>query len=341
MAVDDGHPRAKGAATRHAANIAWSMMTVVCWAAVTLIGIALAATVTGRTLTPLHAVFQMALPYVIIVLAVPLLVAALTRRRALTVVTGILVLATAALLAPAVVPDAAPAASPEDVSVFVANIRYDNDTPVAKQDQILGRDEDVIVLIELTPNFLVALDARGFEERYPYRIAAPRHGAHGAGIFSSRPLVDARAEAIGELNAPAATIDTPAGPLRVVAIHTRPPVADKYLPVWSDDLLAIERHAAALKGPTVLAGDFNATRWHPGFTSILGQGLHDAHEQQGEGLSFSWPDGGRLGALVPPFSRLDHALLHQSEATAVEDLPGAGSDHLAFTVRVRPRAPVP
>ena len=79
------------------------------------------------------------------------------------------------------------------------------------------------------------------------------------------------------------------------------------------------------------------------FTICLGQRhsvtLHDAHEELGEGLRFSWPKAGRRSALVPAYSRLDHALLFDADATAIQELPALGSDHTAFSVRVRPRQP--
>ncbi len=319
------------------ARVALLMAVVVCWAGIVLVGFALAATVAGSTLSPVHAVFQMAMPYVVVGLAVPVLLAALTHRRILLVSSGVLFVVSVVLVMPAAWPGSPPPPSADDLTVFVANVRYNNDEADAKADQVAARGEDVLVVLELTPDFLELLDERGLTTTHPYRNARPLWGAHGAGIFSTKPLTDPRVEPIGGLNAPAATVVTPRGPVRVVAIHTRPPVTIEYLPVWREDLAAIRLFAANLTAPTVLAGDFNAARWHPDYAGIVNLGLRDAHEQLGEGLTFSWPEAGRVGAVVSPFSRLDHALLFDADATAIEDLPAVGSDHTAFSVRVRVR----
>lgn len=319
------------------ARIATTVLAIGGWAAIVVVIAALVTTVAGRTVAPAHAVFQMALPFVLLGVSLIVLFAALTRRRALIATSGLALVVTALLLAPAVWPRSHPAPGDRDLTVFVSNLRYNNQVPEDKVAEILAADDDVVVLVELTPDFVDRLEAGGIDQRYPYRSTHPEPGAHGAGIYSKRPIADAGLEPIGELTAPAVTVETADGPLRVVAVHTRPPVSGPYVPVWEAELRALHDYAAGLTRPTVLAGDFNATRWHPGFKAILDLGLTDAHEQVGKGLTFSWPVGGRIGRFVGPFSRLDHALLAHADATAVDDRSAAGSDHRAFVLRVRPR----
>ena len=86
-----------------------------------------------------------------------------------------------------------------------------------------------------------------------------------------------------------------------------------------------------------MAGDFNATRWHPFFGKLLDAGLTDAHEQMGKGLTRSWPADEPHH--IPPVMRLDHALMNKAvTATAVRDIRIPGSDHIGFVVdlAVRP-----
>ena len=69
--------------------------------------------------------------------------------------------------------------------------------------------------------------------------------------------------------------------------------------------------------------------------------MQDVHEVAGKPFSRSWPDDGPLLGLVPPLTRLDHALVSDGMAVvSVSDLGGRGSDHRGFvtTVAVRPRA---
>ena len=94
-------------------------------------------------------------------------------------------------------------------------------------------------------------------------------------------------------------------------------------------------------GPTVLAGDYNATRWHPAMRKIMDGPFVDAHEEVGKGLTSSWPANfipRSIRFLQPfaPFARLDHALVHDVGVASVTDGHAAGSDHLPFEITIVP-----
>jgi len=98
--------------------------------------------------------------------------------------------------------------------------------------------------------------------------------------------------------------------------------------VGTEGLATIARSAAVGGGPTIVLGDFNATRWHPDFRRLLRQGhLRDAHEWAGDGLGASWP----ADRPIPPFVRLDHILVRSGVIpTSVGSARIPGSDHVAM-----------
>ena len=75
----------------------------------------------------------------------------------------------------------------------------------------------------------------------------------------------------------------------VLAVH----VGDPRLGVdkWRAELAAVDAFAHHSPRPTVVAGDFNGTRWNPQYADLLGDGVVDAVEDAGRGLTFSWPIG--------------------------------------------------
>ena len=58
--------------------------------------------------------------------------------------------------------------------------------------------------------------------------------------------------------------------------------------------------------PLVVAGDLNADRHHPLFEGLLTQGLRDAADERGRGLSRTWPQRW-------PLLALDHVLVRDVE----------------------------
>ena len=102
------------------------------------------------------------------------------------------------------------------------------------------------------------------------------------------------------------------------------------LPV-TGEMDATTFYAAAVgAGPTMVVGDFNATRDHPTFRSILDLGLHDAADQADSGWQPTWPTGARAWYLWPVIT-IDHVLV-SPEFTGVRTttLDVEGTDHRAL-----------
>jgi endonuclease/exonuclease/phosphatase (EEP) superfamily protein YafD len=288
---------------------------------------------------------QAAFPQLGLVASLALLVGVLAGRRALAVTSGLVALAVLVPVVAVAWPGGTAPPGRHDLTVYVHNLRYDNATPEVAVDQALGSAADVLVLVEVTTAFRRRFEARGVDAAFPHQRWLPGDDAYGAAILSRRPLGDAPVPTEGARLAAAVPWGDGAldGTLDVVAVHTSAPISALRLRWWEQDLAVLARHAEGLAAPTLLAGDFNATWWHPAFARLLEAGLDDAHQRAGEALTPSWPALGlprRLGPVlgIGPFTRLDHALVHQADVVAVVDRPGVGSDHRAFEVTLRPSA---
>lgn len=338
-----------GPRLRHAGGVdGWQdratfVATTAAWVATALLALVALLTCAGLTIHPWHAGAQ-ALTPVLLVLALLLVIAAVsTRRWSLAIGATAVLVVYALLVAPALLQRTSTprwARSADPVSVAVANVRWDNPDPVAKARQLLRANADVMVVVELSTAFARALDGLSGGRRYPHRLIDPhRHGAGGIGLYSKRPLLDAQFRRLGPRRLPTAAVRTGGRRLELVGLHVPAPTGDR-MERWDDALGALDRYRERTRGPLVLAGDFNANRWHPAFAPLL-DGMQDVHEVAGKPFSRSWPDDGPLLGLVPPLTRLDHALVSDGVAVVgVEDLGGRGSDHRGFvaTVAVRPRA---
>jgi endonuclease/exonuclease/phosphatase (EEP) superfamily protein YafD len=307
------------------------LLVSLCWLAVIGLGAFTILTMAGLTFHRAMAALQLVSPWLGLLAGVPLLVAVVFSRPALAVVSGLCVIANVVPVWGAVTSERTAMVSPAATSVYVANLRYWNPTPGLAARQAIDSGADVIVLIELTGVLVDAFAAAGADERYPFQSFGP----FGLGVYSRRPLATAEVGSIGAM--PTLSVDVPVGDLtvRLDVVHTQSPSWAAALEVWRDELNDIAAYTRTLRRPTVLAGDFNATRWHPGFRQILDGPVFDAHEAVGKGLTVSWPADGKLG-MAGPFARLDHALVHDVGVVDVVDFPAAGSDHRPFMVTLVP-----
>ncbi|MCU1361033.1 MAG: hypothetical protein JWN99_2322, partial [Ilumatobacteraceae bacterium] len=209
-------------------------------------------------------------------------------------------------------------------------VYIDNEQPEQAAATLIDLDADVIAVTEYSPAVRDALQVDGIDQSYPYRIDRAPGDRDGVALFSRYPL-DGDMVMIGHQIGIDATVDVQGTPVRVLVVHPFPGINRGWLRRWRADLPVIGDRALSGDVPTVVVGDFNSSRWHPAFRRLLDRGLTDAHEELGHGFSVSWPETW----LIPPFVRLDHALLtHGLVATHIEDVHMPGSDHRAFEVTI-------
>lgn len=310
------------------------LIELVGWAAVAVVGVLLITQVFGWGGGKLLPMFQAFTPYLLLVPFVVAPAAAIGRSHALGLTSALQAVGSLVLLAPVVLhgdPPPVPQGAAR-LSIMNANLLYANaDRSMDAAEVVMGADADVLVLSEYTGQHERSLEAVG-GDRYPFRESRPLDGTEGIAVWSKYPLSDTSVERLDERLAIIATVDIDGTPLRIVAVHPIPPFSDNGLRHWASSMRAIGDAAARPGPPTVIVGDFNASRWHPPFKRLLDRGWTDAHEALGRGLSTSWPADGDV---VPTFVRLDHALLGDGVVpVAVQDIDVPGSDHRGFCIEV-------
>ena len=151
---------------------------------------------------------------------------------------------------------------------------------------------DVLAVQELTPRMVSRLAAAGLAQLLPFSHLDPRPGSPGAGLWARWPLtplppVPGLTEA-----APRARIDPPGGrPVTLTAVHPLAPMHG-HADIWLRELALIRQTLAAVDGPQVVAGDFNASRDHRPFRDLLAAGFRDCADPASAGPGQDSP--GRL-----------------------------------------------
>lgn len=269
-------------------------------------------------------------PYVLLVAAPLTVVAAVHHRWRLAAVNVGVAVSVLWLLQPVVFGPDRPevARDAPSFTLLAANVLYTNPRMADAATQLLAVDADVMALTEYTSELTVQLDQRGAFDEYPYRKASPSLHRSGLALYSRYPILTSEIVQIGTQDGLVATLVVQGTVVRVIVVHPMPGVDGAALTSWRRDLHVYDDVAHSPGPPTVLVGDFNSSRFHPAFRQLL-DGLTDAHEQAGASWSMSWPND----RIVPPFVRLDHALLDDLlVATSVDEVDVAGSDHRAFEV---------
>ncbi|NYI05098.1 endonuclease/exonuclease/phosphatase family protein [Allostreptomyces psammosilenae] len=274
-------------------------------------------------------------PYLLVPAGLALLLAAVARWPVGVVWALLAAIGVGWLLVPAPGPATAEgAASPAPVAtrlrILTANLLFGTATD-ALVDLLAGQRPDIVALQECDTACGERLQRPDLLAAYPHRLLRTAPGGEGSAILSRHPLRPAE-DVPGLLAMPGAVATIAGQEVRVQVAHPMPPLPDG-VGRWSAELGNVRefaRRRAAEGGPTILAGDFNATRYHSGFRAILAEGgLFDAAETAGRHLTPTWH--GPLGLGTP----IDHVLLSEEfrvRAVSVTDLPG--SDHRAVLAEV-------
>jgi len=266
---------------------------------------------------------------------VPVALIGVRRRHPLLAAAGA---TTAAVLGAVVVPAMRSSTGgdggSDGLSIAHCNMLYLNvDRSADLAAALLDLGADVLAMSEFTEHHCRALIAADALAQYPHWVGRAARRSEGIVIWSRYPISEVSLAPLDTRPGIVATIDGPAGPMRIVLAHPDPPTMARGLASWEPSLDLIGSIGASAGPPTVIVADLNASRWHPVLRRLLGRGWRDAHELAGRGLSTSWPTDRRL----PPFIRLDHALLRGDvELLDIVDFDAPGSDHRGFVVTVSP-----
>ncbi|EWT03486.1 endonuclease/exonuclease/phosphatase [Intrasporangium oryzae NRRL B-24470] len=274
-------------------------------------------------------VLQTAGPFVAIGLLL-LLVLTLVLRRWWMAVPVVVALGVAASLA---VPQFFSHTSPKverDLTVMSANLLYGGADAQQLMDAVRYHGVDVLVLTEVTPEFVDRFVEVGGEKYFTSEAGEPRAKSFTGTIVYSRYPMTAVAGA-GEQPVTGSTSLEPEVTVRVAGSEVRVKAAHPLAPLpgdtdeWRSGLRDLEAWKDRQTGsePIVLAGDFNAGFGHPGFRSVA-DGMVDAQRAAGQGWVRTWPFVGRR---IGPYVQLDHVLSRGLTLVDAGQVAIHGADH--------------
>ena len=220
-------------------------------------------------------------------------------------------------------------------TVMSANLHFGEADPAVVLATVDRHDVDVLVLEEITPSALDALDRAGLDRRLAHRAGTTQTNRDGIMVFTSDPLSETTAI---DTSSPGFAVEmaTGKGPLRILAVH--PIAPNNGVAQWSRDLDTVVTAARASRGPTVVAGDFNATLDHPHLQQLMSAGYRDASADAGLGWRPTWPSPENLrllGVGLPSLFALDHVFIRGPlEATEADARVVRGTDHRALVTRI-------
>lgn len=274
---------------------------------------------------------------------------AVSARRLQALAAGAMAMAyaTNSLILPAAAPGAAAVASsaPSEpvtgVKLVSFNILADQETPDDLLAWLARGPADVLVLLESTPAWRARLAA--LSAVYPYQIVAlPRDGlpedsdydlagASGIAVLSRLPLSHVRIFYPAGPIKPAVkvTVRAAGGEFTLVAVHPTSPMTKAGLAARDAYLAGLAGALAGDKGPLVVAGDFNATRFTPRFRRFL----------DSIGLDPPGRSPATYPAVAGPFGlAIDHVLVRGLALRRLDAVPALGSDHRGLMARLVLRA---
>jgi endonuclease/exonuclease/phosphatase (EEP) superfamily protein YafD len=269
------------------------------------------------------------MPFVAATALLGLVVALLSRNRVIIVLALVLAALNVAWQLPLFVPDGGSTGAPV-LRVATANLKYGSGDAASIVALVRDHDVDVLALEELTPDAVQRLHDAGLDDLLPYNVARPDPSFTGTGLWSRTPLTDTR-ELSGFTSAALVThATTGAGPVTLLAVHPVAPSPYAH-DMWDSEYAELRTDLAAIPGPVVVAGDFNATRDQKPFLDLESDGFRDAADQAGAGFQMTFPHARSTGrALVA----IDHVIVRDLgvRAISLQTQVISGSDHLAVVV---------
>ena len=279
---------------------------------------------------------------VVFVTLLVVLVVALRRGTRPTGVAGLLALAVVGLglhgwwISPQFV-GAGPQPGAGQVPLVVMNLNLfvGEADPGSVVETAAAQRAEVLVLEEVTPEALRALDRHRIAGTYRYRVGKPTPRVAGTMVFSRYPI--SSVHRLGtSFESLALDVAAPAGVVHLYAVHPYPPV--RGAGQWRDDLAAIASAAGEDPDVDLIVGDFNATPDHRALQRFADLDFRSASESTNAGWQPTWPANGLMSILgigLPAFAQIDHVLVGRAMAAlTTRTVTVPGTDHRALVAEV-------
>lgn len=307
----------------------------------------------GRKYIPVVVAF---VPWMAVLSAIILVLAAVGRRRALTVVSVVCLVVQllwhVGYLYPreALSAEARSAVASDTVDTgdrYARIMTLNTRNGLADAEQIVrtvrSQHVEVLALQEVSTSLVSRLEAAGIDDVLPYSVvaaASPSDNGGVNGLWSASPMTDSTGDLIPieASSIPAASITFGTTSVRFGSVHPFSPRPSNQ-GLWDRGLWSISQ----LRGDDhiyVLMGDFNATWDHASFRYLLGDRFVDSGENAGEWFHMTYPTNKRLFGVIPVPAAVEIDHIVHDRGVVVGDLDTvtiAGTDHAALlgTLEVR------
>jgi len=253
-----------------------------------------------------------------------ILVFVLLRARRLAMGAFALALVNLVLAAPAFALKATADDADPVLKVVSLNVWGRNAEPGRIETFLRRQDADLVLLLEVNTPLAPMLDNLG--DLYPYRVDCMRQRLCRLALLSKRELIEPRAMLRGDANPPAVTarFNVDGREFTFYGVHMARPFNASWQRADYDGLIAALR---PIRGPLLLAGDFNTTPWSWTMTRLtLATGM-----VRGRTFGATWP---AQRPLFPQFL-IDHVLARGGIGIVeVRNGRAIGSDHLPVIAEI-------
>jgi endonuclease/exonuclease/phosphatase (EEP) superfamily protein YafD len=239
-------------------------------------------------------------------------------------------------LAPSYLGDRAP--GQPNLTVLEFNMLKGRANPADTAAMITHARPDLLVLTEVTPEALAAIEQKGTVgpgSRLPYLVGKALPEASGVVVASDSPMT---VERTLQMTHPGYVVRVDARePYDVLAAHTAQPAID--IDAWRADHATIVRAERQMRGPHLVVGDLNATLDHASLRTLMADGMSDAARDANSGWQPTWPspERVRVNGVPTPFGlfAIDHVLLSAGFSASSTSTPAVpDSDHRALVARL-------
>jgi endonuclease/exonuclease/phosphatase (EEP) superfamily protein YafD len=238
------------------------------------------------------------------------------------------------LVAPFYLPRATAMPTDDTVRVMSANVHSSNHGHDDLLNVIHDHRPDLLLILEYTRQWQEALSELTAE--YPYTYFVPRAGNFGMALYSRLRLRSVHVSRLGHSGPEClrADIEVSRQSLRLVGVHTFPPVSATASAARDFQFSEIARIVQKQRGPCVVIGDLNCTSWSPQFRRLL-RACRLRDSRRGFGVQATWPDQAK-----PLMIPIDHCLV-TAEVTVCDRrvTRSIGSDHRGIIVDLAISAP--